>query len=131
VSTPGRLQVRRYAVSGEFVGDVVYDIGHGIEAESMMIDPLDPTRRKRFGKGMTFEDLLVPVMRGGKFVYDAPKLSATRERTKEQLLAFHGGVKRILNPHRYPNGLENRLHELRTQLILEARERGNTVKESA
>ena len=131
VSTPGRLQVRRYAVSGEFVGDVVYDIGHGIEAESMMIDPLDPTRRKRFGKGMTFEDLLVPVMRGGTIVYDVPKLPATRERTREQLLAFHGGVKRILNPHRYPVGLESRLHDLRTQLILEARERGSVVKESA
>ncbi len=26
VSTPGTLQVRRYSVNGEFVGDIVYDI---------------------------------------------------------------------------------------------------------
>ncbi len=131
VSTPGRLQVRRYAVAGEFVGDVVYDIGHGVGPESMMIDPLDSTKRKRFGKGMQHDDLLVPVMRGGRIVYDVPALDATRARTLEQLLAFHGGVKRLLNPHRYPVGLEARLHELRTQLILEARERASAAKESA
>ena len=68
-------------------------------------------------------------MRGGNIIYQVPPLAKTRDLTQAQLLAYHGGVKRLLNPHRYPVGLEARLHDLRTQLILEARERGNGAKE--
>jgi nicotinate phosphoribosyltransferase len=34
---------------------------------------------------------------------------------------FHSGIKRFLNPHQYPVGLESRLHELKTKLIFQAR----------
>ena len=48
-------------------------------------------------------------------------LDAIRARVREQLGLFHSGVKRFLNPHRYPVGLESTLHERRTELILAAR----------
>ena len=44
-----------------------------------------------------------------------------RERTQAQLAMFHSGVKRFVNPHQFPVGLERHLHDLRTQLVLEAR----------
>jgi hypothetical protein len=50
----------------------------------------------------------------------------TRQRTYDQLSHFHGGVKRFVNPHRYPVGLEKDLFDLRTDLIL--RTRGETSK---
>jgi nicotinate phosphoribosyltransferase len=34
---------------------------------------------------------------------------------------FHAGVKRLVNPHQYPVGLELGLHDVKTKLILEAR----------
>jgi hypothetical protein len=34
---------------------------------------------------------------------------------------LHAGIKRLVNPHRYPVGLEQRLHELKTALVLAAR----------
>jgi nicotinate phosphoribosyltransferase len=70
---------------------------------------------------MAFEDLLVPIFRGGRRVYEPPPLETVRQRTKNQLSRFHAGVKRFLNPHRFPVGLEKQLHELRTRLVLEAR----------
>ena len=74
-------------------------------------------------KGTPFEDLLVPIFRAGRRVYDTPALVDVRRRVSEELSQFHPGVKRFVNPHRYPVGLERKLHELRTQLILQARER--------
>jgi nicotinate phosphoribosyltransferase len=54
-------------------------------------------------------------------VYDVPSLEASRRRTQEQLAMFHDGVKRFVNPHQYPVGLELGLHERKTTLILKAR----------
>ena len=50
-------------------------------------------------------------------------METIRARLDLQLGAFHGGIKRFVNPHQYPVGLERSLHELKTRLILEARER--------
>ena len=63
----------------------------------------------------------MPVFRQGRRVYDPPPLSEARKRTAEQLQGFHGGVKRLVNPHRYPVGLERGLFDLKTHLILQAR----------
>ena len=40
------------------------------------------------------------------------------------IAGFHAGVKRLANPHQYPVGLEQRLHERRTELVMRARRRG-------
>ena len=86
-----------------------------------MVDPMDMTRRKTMPAGAAGEDLLMPIFRGGQRVYELPSLDGIRARVQEQLATFHDGVKRFVNPHRYPAGLERGLHERRTQLILKAR----------
>jgi nicotinate phosphoribosyltransferase len=68
-----------------------------------------------------WEDLLVPIFRAGKRVYDSPPLSDIRARTVKQMSQLHPAVRRFTNPHEYPAGLERRLAEMRTQLILQAR----------
>lgn len=130
VSFPGTLQTRRYRVRDEFIGDAIYDTDIGVGDEPLIIDPADPTRRKRMPKSAEAEDLLVPVMRNGELVHTQSKLDDSRARTASQLALFHGGVKRHLNPHRYPVGLESRLHEQRTRLIIEARERSQNEGQS-
>lgn len=65
-------------------------------------------------------------MRAGAPVYGAVSLTETRERTLAQLAAFGTRVTRFLNPHRYPVGLESSVHDLRTGLILSAREQGGS-----
>ncbi len=122
VSNPGILQIRRFRRGdGEFVGDVLYDELSGISAAPTMVDPFDATRRKHFAEDLAHEDLLVPVMRKGAIVNQAPAPSVSRERTAAQLASLHVGVKRFDNPHQYPVGLEQGLHELKTRLMLSAR----------
>ena len=60
-------------------------------------------------------------MRQGKVIYEAPPLGQTRERTQAQLAHFHGGIKRFVNAHQYPVGLEAGLHQLKTNLVWKAR----------
>ena len=75
----------------------------------------------RLDMAPTHADLLVPVFRQGRRVYDPPPLSEIRRRTADQLTGFHGGIKRFANPHQYPVGLERGLFDLKTHLILQAR----------
>jgi nicotinate phosphoribosyltransferase len=123
VSTPGMLAVRRFRGAEGFIADAIFDeLGDPSCLQSCtIVDPLDPTRRKTIAAGTDFEDLLQPVVRSGQQVYDEPSLEATRRHAQEQLSEFHASIKRFINPHEYPVGLEQSLHELKTRLILEAR----------
>jgi nicotinate phosphoribosyltransferase len=119
VSVPGVLQVRRFIAGGQLAGDLIYDVAE--PPSRTLIDMLDPTRRKTLPEGTPHEDLLVPVVRGGKAVYTPPSIHASRARTQAQLAMLHPGLKRFVNPHVYPVGLDPALHGRRTQMILEAR----------
>ena len=121
VTNPGIHQVRRFRSKTEFIGDGIYDLQCGAPEDFTLVDPLDSTRRKHLLPGTPFEDLLVPVFEHGKQVYQSPPLADIRRRTLSQLAMFHSGVKRFVNPHQYPVGLELGLHELKMELVLKAR----------
>jgi nicotinate phosphoribosyltransferase len=124
ITNPGILQVRRFREEGEFVGDTIYDLESGLPVEVTIVDPLDVTRRKHFSADAEYEDLLVPIFRQGKLVYEPPTLGEIRKRVEQQLNMLHPGIKRSVNPHEYPAGLEHSLHEMKTKLVLKARGEG-------
>ena len=121
VTNPGILQVRRFRDSQEFIGDAIFDITHPPQGALTIVDPLDATRRKHFPSDVQCEDLLVPVLRRGELVDELPGLEAIQDRAQQQLAWLNLTIKRLINPHQYPAGLELGLHELKTQLILQAR----------
>lgn len=121
VTMPGVLQVRRYSRNGDYSADAIYDLQLGIDEPCVIVDPMNPTRLKRIPAGASHEDLLVPVFKKGNLVYQAPCCREARDRCLKNLACLHPAIKRLLNPHEYPAGLEMRLHELRTDLIREAR----------
>ena len=124
VTTPGVLGVRRYFdEAGALAGDMIYDVNRPPGDEPQMIDPADPIRRKRFAPGQRAEELLVPVVRAGERVYESPVLPAIAERAQAQLSALDPSVKRFLNPHSYPVGLERSVHTHRIRMIVQARAR--------
>jgi nicotinate phosphoribosyltransferase len=121
VTNPGILQVRRFRDASGFIGDALYDISYPLQDSMAIVDPLDATRRKHFPTDTQSEDLLVPVLRQGRLVYDLPSLDAIQAHARQQLAMLNPGVKRFANPHQYPAGLESGLHEVKTKLILHAR----------
>jgi len=120
-STPGILQVRRFISGGEAIGDAIYDVRHVPEGQWIIVDPADITRRKTLPADAQTAELLVPVFRGGRLVAQLPPLDQVRARTAEQLALFHPGIKRLVNPHQYPAGLEHSLFERKTKVLLQMR----------
>ena len=124
-SIPGILQVRRFQdPDGLFAGDAIYDIPTGMESPCLIIDPADQARRKKLESDWKSEDVLVPVFGKGSLVYDVPDLPSVQRRTQEQLGRLHPTIKRFVNPHRYPAGLESRLNIIRLDMIERARRPG-------
>jgi nicotinate phosphoribosyltransferase len=121
VSNPGIQQVRRFQLGNEFIGDMIYNEGAPMKSDRVIVDPINMSRSKKIPADATSEDLLVPVFEAGQLVYQSPNIQDLRQRTMDQLAGFHDGVKRFLNPHEYPVGLEAGLHALKTELILKAR----------
>ncbi len=120
-SNPGLLQVRRYHRDGQLVADAIYDVAHTPKAGTTIVDPMDATRRRPIEDTLAFEDLLVPVMRQGKRVLPAPALADIQARARRERERLHPAIRRFMNPHEYPVGLDLSLHEAKARLVLEAR----------
>jgi nicotinate phosphoribosyltransferase len=126
-TNPGVQQVRRYRTGdGGFLADIIYDEEQGLPPEPVVVDPVDPTRRKPIAAGTPGTDLLEPVLRGGRLVYDPPPLAAARDRAADQVGRLHPGITRFVHPHQYPVGLSVELQELKTRLVLDARGRAGS-----
>ena len=122
VSNPGILQVRRYSKGAEAIADVIYDQRTDLSKGCIMVDPFDMTRQKRLPAQTESRDLLVPVFRAGKRVYPKVTIEEAKKNARGNLEWFHSGVKRFVNPHQFPVGLEKSLYVLKTDLILKTRE---------
>ncbi|HEY1123190.1 MAG TPA: nicotinate phosphoribosyltransferase [Haloferula sp.] len=120
-SIPGRLQVRRFIEHGKFIGDAIYDVDSSFNGETTIIDPADPIRTKEIPVGTTATELLEPVMKAGSRIAPAETLETIRNRCQENLAALHPGILRLKNPHAYPAGLEEGLHERREKMLGELR----------
>jgi nicotinate phosphoribosyltransferase len=119
-SIPGFQQLRRFSRDGRFIADVVFDEWQGV-APTVLVDPVDPLRRRRLAADLEHEDLLQPVLRGGARVAGPVPLGQTRERVQRQLAGLDPTIRRLVNPHEYPVGLSHELFELRRSLIEKAR----------
>lgn len=116
MTTPGILQVRRHWNAGVPVADEIFDQGP-VGAEHRLLkrsgDSAPPTPLPAAERS---QDLLVPIFRDGKCVYDTPPLPQVREYAIDQFRTFAG-----LDTSRYPVGLEARLEQARERLSDEAR----------
>jgi nicotinate phosphoribosyltransferase len=121
VSNPGSLQVRRFVHDNEYLCDMIYDQLEGPPKSRILVDIADITIRRKIPESASYRDLLVPIFRQGEIVYNRPTIHETRNHAQIELGRFYTGVKRLLNPHIYPVGLELGLHETKTRLIQEAR----------
>lgn len=127
VSTPGRLQVRRFIKEGRFMADMIWDELHPAADRPMIVDLFDSTLRRGTADATSSEELLVPCVRRGQVTLETPRLCDARARTLAQLDMLDATILRLDNPHRYPVGLEAELHRRKAELVLQARPIKGTV----
>ena len=121
-TTPGVLEVRRFRrPDGTLLADMIWDRTRGVGDPAEIFDPADPFRHRRIPSDAEPEELLRPVVRAGRGVAPPAALEEARTRARDQLAALHPAIRRFLNPHVYPVGLERRLHEAKAQAIVTAR----------
>lgn len=117
VTDPGIVQIRRFFDEKGYTADMVYDIHSPLEEPFTLVNPQDPADVKSLNANVKYQDLLVPVMRGGKCVYKNPLLREMRERSIRELDKFPSSMRRFLNPQPYFVGLEKSLYEMKLSLI--------------
>jgi nicotinate phosphoribosyltransferase len=131
ISNPGAQQIRRFIRQNEYIADMIFDELHGPPKSRVLVDIADITIRRRISDSAAFRDLLAPIFRKGKMVYNRPSIHQSRDYARTELGLFYSGVKRLLNSHVYPVGLEIGLHEEKARLIEEARCSGAQKSHSA
>ncbi|PTX21231.1 nicotinate phosphoribosyltransferase [Pontibacter mucosus] len=121
-SNPGILQVRRYYNQERYLADMIYNEQEPLPKHPQIVDPLDLTRRRKVEENAKYKDLLVPIFEQGKLVYTLPDMPSIKAHTKQEISSLHESIRRYLNPHNYPAGLESGLHQYKMDLILELRQ---------
>jgi nicotinate phosphoribosyltransferase len=123
ISIPGVLGVRRFVdARGRFRADMIYDEDLPAPPDgNVIVDPADPLRMRSIESDWSPQELVLPAMRAGVRVSPPPSLDEVRARARDQIGSLHPAIRRLLNPHLYPVGLEMRLHERRTALVVERR----------
>jgi nicotinate phosphoribosyltransferase len=120
-SIPGVLQVRRFEDERGLVGDMIYDEMRGIDERGIIVDIKDPTRRKKLKNKGAAADLLTSAVRRGQLVAPVEDLDKIRTRVQNGIEKLHPTIRRLMNPHEYPVGLDIGLHEMRDHMIRDAR----------
>lgn len=99
VSHPGIQQVRRFYNESGYVSDLVYDVQIGCEDKNQ------------------YKDLLIPIFRNGKKVYNSPSIHEIREKANKELSLFPQEYKSLEKPAKFPVDVEKNLENLRNSLI--------------
>jgi nicotinate phosphoribosyltransferase len=121
ITIPGMLGVRRfYDPTGTARADMIYDERKPGDAKNI-IDPTTDFHQHEVEADWTSRELLTPIFRGGHLVYELPSLQEIRTYAAGELKTLHETVRRLLNPHHYPAGLEEGLYRRRVAMIMEQR----------
>ncbi|MCE7056800.1 nicotinate phosphoribosyltransferase [Algoriphagus sp. AGSA1] len=123
INIPGLHTIKRYFSKGKAVADMIYLEDQELNPQAaLIIDPNDPTRRKRMMPAYYQEEILLkPIFKKGKLIYKLPTIEEIRDRVQTQLNSLDKTHKRLVNPHLYPIGLEENLHNLRMDLVLKSK----------
>ncbi len=116
-SNPGIQQVRRYQKEQRFLCDVIYHEPTGVGPRAIRSDSKDI----RTEEMQDYSDLLVPVLRQGRSVYDTPHIHDIRRYAKGQLEQLPETYKSHQQPRQYPVGLDESLYDMKQRLVEEAR----------
>jgi nicotinate phosphoribosyltransferase len=121
-SIPGSLQVRRfYQPDGTLIADAIYETDYGV-SEPCEIVAVETEEETTIPPNTHYSDLLVPIFRAGKLVYEPPTIEMSRDRLRKQLSCAPPKILQLNQPQPYKVGLERSLHELRSSLISRAKE---------
>jgi len=120
VTNPGvKKIVRFYNVKGRMMGDLLTDVdeevpeGVPVRAHHPMYDYM----KKTYTPPYYAREIMVPIFKEGRLVYDPPSLKHVKDHAEEELESLEAETKRFINPHLYKVSLSDGLYHVKKQLL--------------
>ena len=90
--------------------------------ELVLFDPAEPWKKTKMGpETYTLREILVPVFRKGKRVYDSPEVMDIRDHCAKELDTLWDEVRRLVNPSKVYVDLSQKLYDTKIKLLESAR----------
>lgn len=125
INNPGVKKIVRFysKKNDRALADVIMLENEALPTDDYEIfHPIFTIKRKVLTSYYT-EELLVPIFKDGKLVYQSPDIEDIRLRVKNQMKRFSPEILRLTNPHEYHVDLSKTLWQLKNKLMNEAKER--------
>ncbi|MBQ9480925.1 MAG: nicotinate phosphoribosyltransferase [Clostridia bacterium] len=119
ITNPGFKNVYRiYNEKGMAEADLIHLRGEEIDASKPLtvFHPIE-TWKKTTYENYTLRELLVPIIEGGKVVYEFPALREIAAYADREMESFWDEYRRIDKPHIYKVDLSDGLYELKTSMM--------------
>jgi nicotinate phosphoribosyltransferase len=120
VTNPGvKKIIRFYNVKGHMMGDLLTEVneptpeGVPVTAHHPMYDYM----KKTYNPPYYAKEIMVPIYREGRQVYDPPSLKQVKKHAEEELESLEAETKRFINPHIYKVSLSDSLHQIKKRLL--------------
>jgi len=124
-TNPGvKKVIRFYDEKNTMRGDVIvfeyetFPEGQPVKAFHPMLSHISKTYPGHFKR----EEILIPIIQGGRLVYQLPPLKEIQEKTLQSLSCLRPEHKRLQNPHIYHVSLGEKLFQKKQELIKAAAE---------
>jgi nicotinate phosphoribosyltransferase len=121
VTNPGvKKIVRFYNSRGFMMGDLLTDLEEPVPSGKPVVahHPMYDYMKKTYRPPYEAREIMVPIFKKGKQVYEPPSLLKVREHAAKELESLENETKRFTNPHLYKVSLSDRLHHIKKDLLL-------------
>ncbi len=122
VTNPGNKTVYRIydKETGKIRADLICLVGETFDPEQDMklFDPNEPWKKTTLpGGSYTMRELLIPVIKGGKRVYDSPAVMEIRDICTKEKETLWDENKRFVNPPKVYVDLSKKLYDMKNDLL--------------
>jgi nicotinate phosphoribosyltransferase len=121
VTNPGvKKIVRFYNSRGFMMGDLLTDVEEPLPSGKPVIahHPMYDYMKKTYRPPYEAREIMVPIFKKGKQVYEPPSLQDVRQHAAKELESLENETKRFTNPHLYKVSLSDELHHIKKDLLL-------------
>jgi nicotinate phosphoribosyltransferase len=121
VTNPGvKKIVRFYNPRGFMMGDLLMDLDEPLPSGKPVIahHPMYDYMKKTYRPPYEVREIMVPIFKNGRQVYEPPSLHDVRQHAAEELASLENETKRFTNPHLYKVSLSDALYQIKKDLLL-------------
>ena len=122
VTNPGNKTIQRIydKETGKIIADLICLVDEEFDEKNslLLFDPIETWKKTHLAPGTyTMRELLVPIFKNGKCVYESPKVMDIREYCKKEQGTLWDESRRLVNPHEIHVDLSNELWHMKAQLL--------------